>query len=113
VEPRPDDRQARQQHRAELTAAVDEATAGVADAGVHVESGAVDPVMVGQEPAQDFGLVVLARAPPVPLDLLQRDDVGVGHDLGDAFEIVAAVCAETVLDVVADELHDGPRPSCQ
>lgn len=110
MQARPDDRQSRQEHRAELAAAVDQAAGDIADAGIHVEGRAVDPVMLGQQTSEDFRLVVFAATPPVPFDLLEGDHVGTGHDLGDAFEIVAAVGAEAVLDVVADEFHDGPAP---
>ena len=65
-------------------------------------------MVVRQQPRQDFGLVVLVAALPVALDLLQRDHVGVGDDLRDALEIIAAVGAETVLDIVADEFHEAP-----
>ena len=41
----------------------------------------------------------------MPLDFLQRDDVGALDLVGDARKIVAAVLAEPVLDVVGDELH--------
>ena len=67
--------------------------------------------MVRQQPRQQFGLVVLAAALPVALDFLQRDDVGAGDDLGDALEIIAAVGAKAVLDIVADEFHEGSAPA--
>ena len=77
-------------------------------AGVHVEGRAVDHVVVRQQPRQDLGLVVLVAACHSALDLLQRDHVGVGDDLGDALEIIAPVGAEAVLDIVADEFHEAP-----
>ena len=42
------DRQSRQNHRAELAAAIDEPAFRVAIARVHVEIGTVDPVMFGK-----------------------------------------------------------------
>ena len=108
MQPRPQDRKARQQHGAELAAAVDDAAVGTAAAGVHVEGRAVDGVVVRQQPCQDFGLVVLVAALPQALDFLQRDHVCVGHDLCDAPEVIAPVGAEAVLDIVADEFHEAP-----
>ena len=43
------------------------------------------------------------------LDFLQRDDIRTGHDTRGSFEIVAAVGAEAVLDVVADEFQGTVR----
>ena len=59
VQPRPGDRQARQKHGSELPAAVDDAAVAIAKARVHVEGRAVDPIMIGQKPTEDFWLVVL------------------------------------------------------
>src|SRR5205807_7270477 len=44
---------------------------------------------------------------PMPIDFLQRDDIGVPHLRRDARQIVAAVAAQSELDIVGDEPHRG------
>ena len=85
MQARPDDRQLRQHHGAELPAPVDDAAVALL-AGVHVEGRTIDPVIAGQQPGKKLRLVVLIAALPVPFHFLQRDDVGAGNDLGTARE---------------------------
>ena len=77
----------------------------IAIARVHVEIRAVDPVMLGEQRAEHRRRIDAAGTLPVTVDFLQRDDVGVPYFGRDAREVVAAVLAEPVLDVVRDELH--------
>jgi hypothetical protein len=102
---RGEDRDPGQQHVAELLAAVHWMTVGPGRAGVHVQAGPVDPVILGQQLRQLGGLVDHAGALEETLDFLEGDDVRTLHLAGDAGEIVAAVFTEAVLDVVADEAH--------
>ena len=44
---------------------------------------------------------------PAAHDLLQADDIGVGHRVGDAGHVVLAVGADAVVDVVGAEEHPG------
>ena len=99
------DRQSRQNHGAELPAPIDEPAFRIAIAGIHIEIGTVDPVMLGKPCTQDRSGVNATRAPPMALHFLQGDDVGPLDLAGDASEVVALVFPESVLDVVSDELH--------
>jgi hypothetical protein len=99
------DRQSRQNHCAELPAPIDEPAFRVAIAGIHIEIGTVDPVMLGKLCTQGGSGVDATRAPPMALHLLQGDDVGVLDLAGDASEVVAVIFAQPVLDVVGDDLH--------
>ena len=67
-------------------------------------------VIARQKPRQDRRLVVKPRPLPETLDLLQRDDFGAIDDARDAFEVIAAVAAEAILNVVADQLHANAPP---
>jgi len=97
------DRRPRQDHRAELPPAINQPARGVAVTRVHVEIGAVDPMVLGQMRPEHGRSVDATRALPVALHLLQGDDVG-GLDLaGDAREVVPVVLAEPVLNVIGDE----------
>ena len=107
VAARPDDRQARHQHAAELAPFVDQPASVVAVARIRVEARPEDPVMVGQQLGEHGDLVVVVGARPVAFDLLQGDDVGALHHLGDARQVVALVEADAVLDVVAEKLQGG------
>ena len=55
---------------------------------------------------QTFGLVGkgLVTA-PIPLDLLERHQIGLGDRRGDAVEIDAAIAPAAELDIVCDEQH--------
>src|SRR6266567_5068602 len=81
--------------------------------------GAVDPVMLGKLTTEDGRGIDTTGALPMPVDFLQRDDVGVSYLGRDARKIVSAVLAEPKLNVVRDELHasgeffgDALRPRC-
>ena len=99
------DRGSREDHRAELTPAIDQPARGVAVAGVHVEVRPVDPAVLGQMRGEHRGRVDATGTLPMAVHFLQSDDVGALDLAGDAREVVAVVLAETVLNVVGDELH--------
>ena len=73
----------------------------------HVEGRGVDPMMIGQQPTQQGGLVIVVGARPVAIHLLQGDEITMAQRSGDAGHIVATVAAKAVLDVEAGELHGG------
>jgi len=103
------DRRPRQDHRAELTPAIDQPASGVAVTRVHVEIGAVDPIVLGQMRPEHRRSVDATRALPMALHLLQGDDV-CGLDLaGDAREVVPVVLAEAVLNIIGDEFQPAAR----
>ena len=81
---RRDDRQSRQNHRAELPAPIDEPAFHITIAGIHIEIGTVDPVMLGKLCTQDDRGVDATGALPMALHFLQGDDVGVLDLAGDA-----------------------------
>lgn len=61
--------------------------------------------MAGQGRFEPCGLIVEVRALPVPIDLLQGHDIGPLHHLRGAGQIIAAIGAKAVLDVVAEQDH--------
>ena len=79
-------------------------------ARIHVEGRTIDMVIARQKPRQDRRLIVKPRPLPETLDLLQRNDFGAIDDARDAIEVIAAVAAEAVLNVVADQLHANAPP---
>ena len=99
------DRPAAQDHRAELLAAVDDAIP-VLCAGIHVQIGTEDVVMLWQMPGQNGWAVDKAGPFPVPVDLLQGDDVGMGDFTGDPGQIISPVRSQSVLNIVAQADHD-------
>ncbi len=104
-EARRDDRPAGKHHGPELPPSVDNAAIVLALARVHVEGGTIGPIAILQITTDDVRLVKHAAPFPKPLDLLQADDVGVAHRIGDAFEIDSVVGAQPKTNIVADDLH--------
>src|SRR6266545_3703452 len=100
------DRQSRQNHCAELPAPIDEPAFRITIAAIHIEIGAVHPVVLRKLCTQDGRGVDATGALPMALHFLQGDDVRVLDLAGDASEVVAVVFAEPVLDVVGDDLHE-------
>ena len=94
VRPRADDRPPRQQHASLLTAPVDHRAVARPLARIHVEIGAVDPVVIGQQDAQ-FGRLIGRRAVarPESVDLVQADHVGAIDGRGDPPEVEPVVPA--------------------
>jgi len=108
----------RQHHIAELEGGGDGAAVFQARADIGLEIAAVDGEVFGQRLAKLGHHVAAAIVGVVARDLLQRDHVGAAHGIGDAADIVAAVEADAVVDVVGYELHcdsghvhKQPRPS--
>ena len=93
---------------AELTAVVAGPTRIGPVCGVHIETRAVDPIVIAQALGEAGGLIDEARAGPVPFHFLQRDDVRALDFAHDAIEVEAAVLAATVLNVVGDETQRTP-----
>ena len=71
---------------------------------------AVDRVIARQHLFQQRGLVIKAAARPVPLNLLQGNDICPVDDPGRARQIIAPVRAETVLDLIAQNPHGAEFP---
>jgi hypothetical protein len=62
--------------------------------------------VVAVEPFADLGrLIGIAVLRPAAHDLLNADDVGLGHRIGDAPDIVLSVLTDSVMDVVGAENH--------
>ena len=60
-------------------------------AGVHVKRREIDPVEFLQMLAKDVRLITHATTRPKTLDLLQSDNVGITHGLGNALKINSLV----------------------
>lgn len=75
-------------------------------AGIGLEVGTVDGEIVGQRFHDRGHHVVSAILGIVARDLLQRDDIGATNRIDDAGEVIAAVEADAVLNVVGHYPHD-------
>ena len=62
-------------------------------------------MMVGKPRAKDRWRIDTTRAPPIPIDFLQRDDVGGFDFFRDSRQIIPAVFSEPELDIIGGELH--------
>lgn len=100
------DRPARQDHIAELETALP----APAVFGHHVEqdiaTGAIRDKEVREQILKGSDHIDMAIVRRSPGNLLQRDNIGTTKAFCDAFEIIFAIEAKSVLDVIADELHD-------
>ena len=100
------DRPARQDHVAELQAPLHSATVFGRCVNEDVAWCAKGMEMVGKEIRKrrdEIGMAVLVKTAG---HFLQRDDIGPGHALRNAFGVKTAIHADPVLDVIAYELHD-------
>ena len=77
-------------------------------AGIHVKGRTISRVIPRQHLRQQGRLIVTICPVPMALYFLQGNDVCVGQSIGNARNIVTAVTAEPVLDVIADELQRIP-----
>ena len=96
---------ARQQHVAELPAAIADPSIRLGDAGIHIQSRAVDPVVVRQQGGQLLHLVRHPGARPETLHLLQGDHIRSAHLIGDTGEVVTVVFPQSEVDVVGNQIH--------
>ncbi len=63
-------------------------------------------------PSKDFRLITHAASLPIAFDLLQADDVGIAHGIGDAPKIVSLVESQSETNIVADDFHSTPVRPC-
>ena len=61
--------------------------------------------MVGAQGGEQGGLVVMAGARPVAVNLLHRRNIGAGDHGGGAGQVIGAVLTLAILDVVAEQNH--------
>jgi hypothetical protein len=106
---RPQDRPARDDGIAEAAAAVGDSAVGLDRAGVGLHRAVEAEIAV--EPPADLGrLVGVTVLRPAAYGLLEADDIGCGHRIGDARDVVLAVGADAVVDdavvdIVGAEKH--------
>jgi hypothetical protein len=102
---RPQDRKARQQHVAELTAAAMQFACLVREGAININRGSEHEMMVRQQLRQIGHLVSLAGARRKPFHLLQRDDIRVRNLARNPGGVEHEVATFAVLDIVGHELH--------
>ena len=105
-EARGGDRKTRQDHIAELEAAIDGPAIFDGRTGIDLASRPEGGKVLRHQIAENGGKIRLAVAMKIPRHFLQRNHVGAFKTCSNAFGIETAVQTDAVLDVIAQKLHD-------